>query len=89
MEQDAVNDDEADQTPLHHFGPFVPQWPLRLQLDAPLKFALESELLLFRQGAEVWRPFLLDVVFVARKVKGRQCVLMAAKETIDEAEHLD
>ena len=89
MEKCTIHDDETDQTPLHNLGPFVPQRPLRLQLDAPLEFALESELLLFRQGAKVWRPFLLDEVLVARKVKGRQCVLMAAKETIDEAQHLD
>ena len=87
VEQDAIDDDEADQTPLYHLCPLVPLRPYRLHLYAAFELALEPELLLVRQGAQIRRPFLLGWVFVARKVKGWQCVLVAAEKAVEEAQH--
>lgn len=88
VEQDTVDYNETDQTPLHYLCPFVPLRAYRLELDASLEFALEPELLLFCQSAEVRRPLLLDAVLVARKVKGWECILLATEDAIQDAQHV-
>lgn len=87
VEQDTIDEDETDQTPLHHLRPLVPFWPYRLRLDASLELALEPELLLVRQGAQVRRPLFLGWVLVAREVERWQCVLVAAEEAVEETQH--
>lgn len=87
VEEDAIDGDEPDHAPLHNLGPAVPHGLDRLGLDASLELALESELLLLSQLAEIWRPCLFRGKAIAREVEGRQCVFMAAEPPLNESQH--
>lgn len=87
VEENAVDNDEADHAPLHDLGPLVPRGVDRLGLYATLELALKAKLLLLCQLAKVRWPSLFDLEAVARKVEGRQCVLVASEQAIEELQH--
>lgn len=84
MEENSVDDDERDDAPLRNLGPLVPHRLDGLCLNSSLKLALEAKLLLVGELAEGGRPLFFDAEAVARKVKGRQCVFVAAEQAVDE-----
>ena len=85
VEEDAMHHDEADQAPLHNLGPLVPCRLDRLEPCAPLELALEVELLLLGELAEVRRPSLLCGKSVAGEVEGRELALLPTQQAVDEA----
>ena len=88
VEEDAVDDDEADKVPLDDLGPLLPLRLDGLEAKATLELALEAELLLLGELAEVGRPVLLCAEAVAGEVEGRQVRLGSASEqTREQLEH--
>lgn len=87
MEESAVYNDETNQTPLHDFGPLVPGWPDCFHFGSAFKLALEAELLLLGQLLEVWWPFLLDAIAIAREVEGWERILVATEQPVDQTQH--
>jgi hypothetical protein len=87
VEENAVNDDEADQAPLHDANPLVPHGARGFELDASLELALEPELLLLCQLAEIGRPWPAHAKAVACEVEGREGVPLPSEEALEEAQH--
>lgn len=88
VEENAVHDDEAYKAPYHDRDLVVPLRTYGLDLEASLELALEAEVLLVRQLAQVGRPLLLCGKAVACEVEGRELGPLAAKEASDESGHL-
>lgn len=88
MEEHAVDDHEANEAPLHDLGPLLPLRLDGLEAKATLELALEAELLLLGELAEVGRPVLLCSVAVAGEVEGRQFRLgRASKQAREQLKH--
>jgi len=80
VEEDGIDDDEANEVPLHNLGPPVPLGPDGLQANTALELALEAELLLLGELEEIGRPLLPGAVAVEGEVEGRELRLGGATE---------